>query len=200
MTSTSLSSDGVRGGDTGGGGMLPGGFHAFNPQADFSDNQITNTARPLTDVVITVRVIKSFEFRSMKAYVLPHVDLTTTTIAQLEETCRNHVRTSPAFKPFRSYADSLTTLKLYTKAHGSKTTNLIINLDHPEWILEPSNLPALIASSANQIAPPSGEERTKHNTTLAQIGLENEAELSFFNMDAYTAFLSNPNTRWDASG
>jgi hypothetical protein len=31
------------------------------------------------------------------------------------------------------YAD---TLKLYTKAHGSKTTNLIINLDHDEWILD----------------------------------------------------------------
>lgn len=27
-------------------------------------------------------------------------------------------------------------LKLYTKAHGSKTTNLIINLDHDEWILD----------------------------------------------------------------
>lgn len=168
--------------------MLPGGFHAFNPQADFSDNQITNTARPLTDAVITVRIIKSFEFRSMKAYVLPHIDLTTTTVAQLEHMCREQVRTSPAFKPFRSYADNLTTLKLYTKAHGSKTTNLIINLDHPEWILDDANLAA------------GAEGRTKETTTLAQVGLENEAELSFFNLDAYTAFLSNPSTRWDASG
>ena len=26
-------------------------------------------------------------------------------------------------------------MKLYTLAHGHKTTNLIINLDHDEWIL-----------------------------------------------------------------
>ena len=28
------------------------------------------------------------------------------------------------------------TLKKYTVAHGHKTTNLIINLDHDEWILD----------------------------------------------------------------
>jgi len=26
-------------------------------------------------------------------------------------------------------------MKLYTTAHGAKTTNLIINLDHDDWIL-----------------------------------------------------------------
>merc|ERR1712157_599317 len=113
--------------------LLPGGFHAFNPQADFSDNKETNNARPLTDAVITIRIIKSFEFRSMKAYVAKSVDLTTTTISQLEDMCRKEVTSNSAFRAFRSFADKLDTLKLYTRAHGSKTTNLIINLDHPEW-------------------------------------------------------------------
>lgn len=60
------------------------------------------------------------------------------------------VRSTPAFKAFRNAVDKLgtlhgscgrpacsppDTLKLYTRAHGAKTTNLIINTDHPEYIL-----------------------------------------------------------------
>ncbi|PWN53201.1 hypothetical protein IE53DRAFT_295198, partial [Violaceomyces palustris] len=120
--------------------LLPGGFHRFSPQTDFLDNSITSTSRPPTSAVITVRVIKSFEFRSMKALVLKDLDLTNLTVSQLEEICRKEVGSQPSFKAFRSYASKLDTLKLYTKAHGSKTTNLIINLDHPEWLLTQSNL------------------------------------------------------------
>ncbi|PWY96879.1 hypothetical protein BCV70DRAFT_146347, partial [Testicularia cyperi] len=124
--------------------LLPGGFHAFNPQSDFLNNSETNTARPLTDAVITVRIIKSFEFRSMKAYVIKNIDLTKITVAQLEDMCRSHVKTDSGYRPFRSYADKLDTLKLYTRAHGSKTTNLIINLDKPNWILSNDNLKDLL--------------------------------------------------------
>lgn len=177
--------------------LLPGGFHAFNPQADFSDNKETNMARPLTDAVITIRIIKSFEFRSMKAYVIKHLDLTTTTVAALEDMCRQEVKTNSAFRAFRSYADQLDTLKLYTRAHGAKTTNLIINLDHDDWILVDENLGALLKQPIN---PESTERKTKQNTTLAEIGIENETELSFFNNEAYEQFIANPNTKWDATG
>lgn len=170
--------------------LLPGGFHAFNPQADFSDNKETNIARPLTDAVITIRIIKSFEFRSMKAYVIKNIDLTTTTVAQLEEKCRQEVKSNSAYRAFKSYADKLDTLKLYTRAHGSKTTNLIINLDHSDWVLQDKNLGALAKA----------EQKTKENTTLAEIGVENETELSFFNKEAYEAFLADPSTKWDATG
>lgn len=170
--------------------LLPGGFHAFNPQTDFSDNKETNIARPLTDAVITIRIIKSFEFRSMKAYVIKNIDLTTTTVAQLEEKCRQEVKSNSAYRAFKSYADKLDTLKLYTRAHGSKTTNLIINLDHSDWVLQGKNLGALAKA----------ERKTKENTTLAEIGVENETELSFFNKEAYEAFLADPSTKWDATG
>ncbi|SPO28457.1 related to UPF0538 protein C2C4.04c [Ustilago trichophora] len=178
--------------------LLPGGFHAFNPQADFSTNTVTNAVRPLTDAVITIRIIKSFEFRSMKAYVIKSIDLTTTTISALEEQCRQEVRTNSAFRAFRSYADHLDTLKLYTKAHGSKTTNLIINLDHDDWILVDENLNGLLKDKA--IAEEGGQRRTKENTTLAEIGVENETELSFFNNEAYERFIADPSTKWDATG
>lgn len=46
------------------------------------------------------------------------------------------VASTTSFKAFRSYATKLDTIKIYTRAHGSKTTNLIINLDHPEWLLD----------------------------------------------------------------
>jgi len=65
------------------------------------------------------------------------------------------------------------TLKLYTKAHGAKTTNLIINLDHDEWILE------------------EGEK------TLAALGFENETEVSLFSKKDYDEFKASPETKWD---
>lgn len=83
------------------------------------------------------------------------------------------VGTTPAFKAFRTYVEKLgelrawlirtavrgprltagspllspisDTLKIYTRAHGSKTTNLIINLDRPEWVLD-SNKDETLAS------------------------------------------------------
>lgn len=86
-------------------GFVP---HAFAPQAEFLDNTETNRARPLTDAVITVRVIKNFEYRTMKALVL-HVDLTTMTMAQLRKKCIECVKTQPAFKAYRNVADKLGT-------------------------------------------------------------------------------------------
>ena len=39
--------------------------HPYAPQTDFLDTTVTNQARPLTQAVITVRVIKNFEYRAM---------------------------------------------------------------------------------------------------------------------------------------
>ena len=52
------------------------------------------------------------------------------------------IKTAPGFKAFRTL--HVDTLKLYTAAHGHKTINLIINLDHDEWIL--SDLSKTLAS------------------------------------------------------
>jgi len=67
----------------------------------------------------------------------------------------------------------LDTLKLYTVAHGAKTTNLIINLDHDEWIFD------------------------ENSKTLAELGFENETEVSLFNREMYDQFKANPETLWD---
>ncbi|GAA6011909.1 hypothetical protein JCM11491_000099 [Sporobolomyces phaffii] len=140
--------------------------------ADTADagDALTNTLRPLTDCFLTVRIIKSFEYRTTKNLLLPHVDVTTMTVGQLKDTCREQIKTASGFKPFRTC--QLDTLKLYTKAHGAKTTNLIMNLENDEWILEDDSV------------------------TLASVGIENEAEVSFFNRELYEAFKINPAQAW----
>jgi len=131
---------------------------------------LLNTARPKTSATLTLRIIKSFEFRTERSLVLHDVNLETTTVGQLKDTARAAV-SQPGWKPYRNVV--LDTLKLYTQAHGAKTTNLIINLDHDDWILDDDS------------------------QLLANVGFENETEVSFFNRELYTQFQANPQTSWD---
>jgi len=117
-------------------------------------DSLTNVARPNTSATLTIRVIKSFKFRTERSLVLHDVNLVTTTVAQLKEIAKLNVATQPGWKPYRNII--LDTLKLYTKAHGAKTSNLIINLDHDDWIL------------------------ADDDKTLVELGFENETEASFF--------------------
>jgi hypothetical protein len=138
--------------------------------SDFS-SVLTNIALPKTCATLTLRVIKSFEFRTERSLVLHNVNLETTTVGDLKNTARQAIRTQPGWKPYRDVV--LDTLKFYSKAHGAKTTNLIINLDHDEWILD---------------------DETK---ILADIGFENETEVSLFKRELYEQFKVKPETRWD---
>ncbi|KAG0141325.1 hypothetical protein CROQUDRAFT_663992 [Cronartium quercuum f. sp. fusiforme G11] len=131
---------------------------------------LTNTTRPLSDATLTVRIIKSFKFRTCKNLVLPHLNLETMTVEELLQTCRQHIATQPGWKPYQNV--SLDTFKLYTKAHGAKTTNLIINLDHDDWILEDKS------------------------AKLKDVGLEHESEVSLFNRTDYEDFKLNPEQSW----
>ncbi|PBK96536.1 hypothetical protein ARMGADRAFT_923529 [Armillaria gallica] len=140
--------------------------------SDFSD-VLTNVSRPKTAATITLRVIKSFEYRTEKSLVLHNVNLETTTIGQLKDSAREAVKTQPGWKPYRNVV--LDTLKLYTQAHSAKTTNLIINLDHDEWLFN---------------------DDTK---ILADVGFENETEVSFFSRELYEQFKQNPQVRTNRS-
>jgi len=48
----------------------------------------TNLTRPKTSATLTVRVIKSFEYRTEKSLVLHNINLETTTVGQLKEIAR----------------------------------------------------------------------------------------------------------------
>ncbi|ESK88410.1 cytoplasmic protein [Moniliophthora roreri MCA 2997] len=137
---------------------------------DFIDEH-TNVARPKTNAIITVRIIKSFTYRTEKSLVLHDLNLLTTTVGQLKDIARQAIQTQSGWKPYRNV--QLDTLKVYSQAHGAKTTNLIINLDHDEWILDDDN------------------------KSLDECGFENETEVSFFNRELYKQFRANPETSWD---
>lgn len=132
---------------------------------------LTNVALPKTSATLTLRIIKSFVYRTERSLVLHGVNLETATVGELKNIARQAVHTQPGWKPYRNV--EFDTMKLYTKAHGAKTTNLIINLDHDDWII--------------------GDD-TK---ILADLGFENETEVSLFNRELYDQFKLNPETRWD---
>jgi Uncharacterized conserved protein (DUF2340) len=96
------------------------------------DDTLTNLARPMTSAIVTVRVIKSFEFRTERSLVLRDIDLDTTTVGNLKEMARNGqssvhlnelyhpssnpnssvsiaIQTQPGWKPYRSAHFGLST-------------------------------------------------------------------------------------------
>ncbi|CAG8432957.1 11018_t:CDS:2 [Diversispora eburnea] len=79
---------------------------------------LTNTLNPPNSATLTIRLIKNFEYRTVKYLILHEVNLEATTVEELKNIIKEN------------------TLKLYTKAHGAKAQNLTINLDHDEWIFE----------------------------------------------------------------
>ncbi|KAG6868998.1 hypothetical protein C0993_005656 [Termitomyces sp. T159_Od127] len=79
---------------------------------------LTSNSRPKSSATLTVRIIKSFQYRTERSLVLHELNLEVTTVADLKTIARNAVLTQPGWKPYRSVA--LDTLKLYTKAHGAK--------------------------------------------------------------------------------
>ena len=61
-----------------------------DPAATMSDSEelTVNLAVPKTSATLTVRIIKSFEFRTEKSLVLHNINLETTTVAELKEIAR----------------------------------------------------------------------------------------------------------------
>ncbi|GBE82553.1 hypothetical protein BKA93DRAFT_761497 [Sparassis latifolia] len=140
--------------------------------SDEISDVLTNLALPSTSATLTLRIIKSFEYRTERSLVLHNINLDTTTVGQLKEIARQAVQREPGWKAYRTLV--LDTIKVYAKAHGAKTTNLIINLDHDEWIL------------------------TDESKTLTECGFENETEASLFNREAYETFKAHPETKWES--
>ncbi|KAJ2718204.1 hypothetical protein GGI07_005848 [Coemansia sp. Benny D115] len=119
--------------------------------------------------VITVRIIKSFEYRTSKNLIL-HIDLSQTSVGDLKNICRKRILEESGFKAYRNV--DLDTLKIYTHAFGHKTQNLIINLEDEGFLND-------------------------DDAMLDFVGVKHETELSFFNKAAYDAFAANPEIKWE---
>ncbi|PPQ65106.1 hypothetical protein CVT24_003067 [Panaeolus cyanescens] len=153
--------------------------------------QLTNTSRPKTDATLTIRIIKSFRFRTERNLVLHHVNLYETTVGQLKEMAKQAVATQPGWKPYRTV--QLDTMKLYTQAHGAKTSNLIINLNNDDWILSDDEKNLADLGFGKFFTSTASKSYIYHGATS-----ENETEVSFFNKDDYENFKANPEIAWDS--
>ncbi|CAZ83481.1 unnamed protein product [Tuber melanosporum] len=135
--------------------------------------------RPLTSATLTIRVIKNFPYRTAKNLVLHNLDLTTLTSGDLKERVRSEILSSTSgggggWKAYKGVVGTLDTLKLYTKAHGTKTNNLIINMEDE------------------------GDELIfgDDGRALEGYGCEHETEISFFKLEDYLEFKGNPEEKW----
>ncbi|CCH43015.1 hypothetical protein BN7_2562 [Wickerhamomyces ciferrii] len=96
---------------------------------------LTSTVRPLTQSIITVRIIKSFPYRNVKNYILKDYDISSKKPRDLLDDIVNKIKTEGGLRPYRTV--NYDSLKIYTHAHGSKTMNLVINFEHDEdWFLD----------------------------------------------------------------
>ncbi|CDK25592.1 unnamed protein product [Kuraishia capsulata CBS 1993] len=135
------------------------------------DEPLTSSARPATNATLTIRIVKSFPYRNVKNYILRDVNLRELTAHDLLDKVVQIINTTGSLRPYRNVVyDSL---KIYTHAHGSKTMNLVINLDHDDWVLDVNSSKKLI-----------------------DYGIENETELSIYNKADYGEFASNPQELW----
>eukprot|EP00871_Galdieria_phlegrea_P004342 jgi/Galph1/4909/GphlegSOOS_G3558.1 len=122
-----------------------------------------------TKIVLSVRLVKSFEYRTIKYIVLKDVSLHTTG-KELKERIKTTLRNSPSLRSYESCP--FDTLKIYTPSGSShKEQSLVINFDHEDWII--------------------GD-----NDTLESKRVANEAEISFFNCEQYEKFKQHPDVKW----
>ena len=115
---------------------------------------------------VTVRVIKSFEYSNVKYLVVPDLNKETT-FGDLAEKVQTILKNDPMcarYKPFEKY-DSF---KIYVYPMSAKPATLVINTDHPEWII------------------------TDTKDTLGKWGLGEGAEISYYNRAEFIGFLENP--------
>ncbi|KAG5438693.1 hypothetical protein PCANB_002413 [Pneumocystis canis] len=123
----------------------------------------------MNNATITIRLIKSFVYRTIKYLILHEVNLEQTTVYELQQRIQKEIKTRSEFNTYATYP--FDTLKIYAYAHKTKTSNRVINLDHDEWILDPI-------------------------MTLATCGIQHETELSFFRMSDYEQFKACPEEKW----
>lgn len=142
------------------------------PPSEPSSESVGTRHPAVSLATLTVRVIKSFPYRTCKNVVLHNLDLDTVTAGELKEMVKARIQVQPAFKTYRNV--ELDTLKLYTKAQGTKTQNLIINMEDQD--------DALIF-----------EDDT---ASLASCACEHETEVSFFNKIQYDGFKAHPEEKW----
>ncbi|KAJ3318524.1 hypothetical protein HDV06_000407 [Boothiomyces sp. JEL0866] len=92
------------------------------------------------------------------------------TVGELKELINSKIKTTSGFKPYLNV--EFDTLKLYFTAHGTKSQNLIINLNDDGFLTDDAQ-------------------------KLSDAGIDNETEISLFKRADYDVFKANPEIKWE---
>lgn len=125
----------------------------------------------IQQATITVRIIKSFEYRNYRSLVLHNVDLHKTTLSTLREMVGQEVKSKPNLKQFEKC--QWDTFKMYYQPHGAKTNNPMINTGGDECLI-----------------------LSDYEATLDGLGLGHETEVSYFNREDYERYKNDSSLKW----
>ena len=129
------------------------------------------TEPPVSTATITVRLIKSFEYRNIRTITLRDVDLSQS-VRDLQSRIREHVgKSHDLAPPVRNHGYD--TLKISHQAHGSKTSDTAIDTTNDDETL-----------------------LRDVDRTLIKSGVKDQTEISFFKWTEYEAYKLNPTHKW----
>ncbi|KAN0014523.1 hypothetical protein ACTFIU_000841 [Dictyostelium citrinum] len=118
--------------------------------------------------ILIIRVIRSFEYRTIKNLILKDIDLNTN-VSDFKKLVSEKIQTTPGFTPFKT--KQYDSMKIFFVPHGQKPNNLTINLENDHYFLN-------------------------NNKSLAENGVVYETEISFFVMEDYLKYKENPENKW----
>ncbi|XP_039211638.1 UPF0538 protein C2orf76 homolog isoform X1 [Crotalus tigris] len=121
-------------------------------------------------VIVTVRLIRSFEHRNFRPVVYHNVNLDQTVKEFIAFVKKDITSRTELLPPFRKY--TYDTMKIIHQAHGSKTNELVVSLEDDDRLI------------------------LEEDSTLKATGVANETELAFFCMDDYRKYKTNPVATW----
>ncbi|KAI5186207.1 UPF0538 protein C2orf76 homolog isoform X1 [Manis pentadactyla] len=122
------------------------------------------------EVTITVRLIRSFEYRNFKPVVYHGVNLDQTVKEFIVFLKKDVPLRTSLLAPFRNY--KYDKLKIIHRAHKSKTNELVLSLEDDDRLL------------------------LKEDSTLKAAGIANETEIAFFCEEDYRNYKANPISSW----
>lgn len=143
------------------------------------DIPASSASVPVSDsssATLTVRLIKSFEYKNYRNVVFHNVSLSDLNVGKVEGMVRERIAASPLLNRLFP-TDSpmpLDTFKMYYQRHAAKTNNPIINIGEDEKLV-----------------------LCDHTKSLDKLGFSHETEISFFNWDQYQTFINDPKFKWE---
>ncbi len=101
---------------------------------------------------VTVRIIKSFEYKNYRSLIFHGVALQMATLEDVARLVRERIEEKAALAQYR--ACTFDTFKMYYQPFGAKTSNPMINLGNDEALILADEQAPLAALGIRKLSPP----------------------------------------------